>query len=68
MAEGSSREKWNHTSALLAMQANCHRGKGRKLRPGDFHPHQHRRKKQPTPKSEEGFQLLKRVFVDNKKQ
>lgn len=66
MADGRSRELWNHTSAVLAMVANIHRDpkKGRPLRPADFHP-------LATPKGEPEppqapVSLLKTIFVDQR--
>jgi hypothetical protein len=40
MADSASRERWQHTSALMALLANCHRDpkKTRPFRPKDFHP------------------------------
>ena len=41
MAEGLGRERWAHTSALMALVANVNRDpkKGRALRPSDFDPY-----------------------------
>jgi len=40
MAEGKARQHWDHTSSLLAQQANLNRGKGdRPRRPSEFHPY-----------------------------
>jgi len=41
MAEARDRQQWGHTSALLAMLANCHRDpkKGRAAKPSDFDPY-----------------------------
>lgn len=41
MAEGRSRAAWGHTSAVLAMLANCHRDpkKTRPYRAAQFNPH-----------------------------
>ncbi len=40
MAEGRQREAWNHTAALLALLANCHRDPRRSsaFTVTDFHP------------------------------
>lgn len=62
MADGRSREAWNHTSALLAMLANVHRDrKKRPLQPADFHPYA-KAKQGRLPKAP--VSLLKTVFVD----
>jgi hypothetical protein len=66
MAEECIRERWNHTSSLLAMLANANRDpkKGRALRPADFHPMQQAAvAKAPVLKGDLG--MLKSVFVDN---
>jgi hypothetical protein len=65
MAEGVAQDRWNHTSALLAMLANVNRDpkKGRAFKPADFHPiHDAKVAKQPplcAPVS-----LLKTIFID----
>ena len=62
MAEGRSRERWNHTAAVLAMQANCHRDPKKRRRPftpGDFLP----REERPKEKTKD-LSILKTVFVD----
>lgn len=41
MAEARRKDAWDHTSALLAMLANCNRDpkkRPRPYRPADFHP------------------------------
>jgi hypothetical protein len=43
MAEARSRERWAHTSALLALTANVHRDHRKKpapYKPADFNPYQ----------------------------
>jgi len=44
MAEGRRRERWTHTSHLMALFANCHRDpkKGKPLAPRDFDPYARR--------------------------
>lgn len=40
MGEGLGRAQWQHTSSILAMLANCNRGKhGRPYSPADFDPY-----------------------------
>ena len=65
MAEGRTREAWNHTSALLALMANAHRDpkKSSPFKPADFHP---LAKRTSAPAVKVGVQMLKRVFVDNR--
>jgi hypothetical protein len=66
MAEARSRERWAHTSALLALTANAHRDpkKTRPFQPADFDPH--RRGKEPVA-AKVGIAVLKQVFVDRPK-
>ena len=43
MAEARCRERWAHTSAVLALIANVHRDQRKKptpYKPADFNPHQ----------------------------
>ena len=65
MAEARHRRAWDHTSAVLALLANCHRDpkKTRPFKPADFHPSTARRvNRAPLPKAD--ITLLKAVFVD----
>ncbi len=66
MAEARSRERWSHTSAVLALLANCHRDPRKKptpYQPADFNPYQ-RRRERPVRKA--SIQVLKQVFVDRR--
>jgi hypothetical protein len=66
MAEARSRERWAHTSALLALTANFHRDQRRKptpYRPADFNPH-HRKQESLAHKA--SIEVLKQVFVDRR--
>jgi len=66
MAEARSRERWAHTSALLALIANVHRDHRKKptpYKPADFNPH-HRRRELPVRKA--SIEVLKQVFVDRR--
>ena len=65
MADARHRDEWNHTSALLALLANCHRDpkKHRAFKPGDFHP-QPAKQREPAPLPPADITLLKTVFVD----
>jgi hypothetical protein len=40
MAAGAEAARWNHTAALMALLANCHRDprRHRPYQPADFHP------------------------------
>ena len=41
MADGRQRDAWNHTAALMALTANCHRDPKQRstpFEPNDFHP------------------------------
>ncbi|MBI5725922.1 MAG: hypothetical protein HZA50_18325 [Planctomycetes bacterium] len=64
MAEARSRDRWAHTSSLLAMLANVNRDpkKCRAFRPEDFDPHE--RQKKPLIVKNEGIDILKKVFID----
>ena len=65
MAEARHRREWDHTSAVLALLANCHRDpkKTRPFKPTDFHPATARRvNRAPLPKAD--IRVLKAVFVD----
>ncbi len=64
MAEAKNRQAWAHTSALLALTANCHRDpkKTRPFQPADFHPHERSNKKPAHMKV--GIGILKQVFVN----
>jgi hypothetical protein len=62
MAEGRQREAWNHTAALLALLANCHRDP-RRSRPftvTDFHP----LTEPPPPPPRADITILKAIFID----
>jgi hypothetical protein len=67
MAEAASRQRWAHTSAVLALLANAHRDpkKTRPFQPADFNPHL--RRKEPVA-AKVGIAVLKQVFVDRPKQ
>ncbi|HUS46160.1 MAG TPA: hypothetical protein VM219_09055 [Phycisphaerae bacterium] len=68
MAEGCSRERWNHTASLMAHLANISpfRKKGRTLQPKDFHPFQTGRRKGGLRLTKENIGILKQVFVRSK--
>lgn len=38
MLEGKNESSWAAASALMALVANCHRGKGRAFGPDEFNP------------------------------
>ena len=63
MAEAAGRQRWAHTSAVLALVANAHRDpkKGRPFTTADFNPHLRRR--EPVA-AKVGIAVLKQVFVD----
>jgi len=63
MAEGHSRDAWNHTAQLLAMVYNAHRGKGARLmKPAEFNPLIEKAAKPATKTND--LSILKQVFVD----
>lgn len=52
MVEARSAAQWNHTAALLALVANCHRDPKKRPRPftpRTFHPHHQARRLQHEP-------------------
>ena len=63
MAEARSHHDWNHTAAVMALLANCHRDpkKSKTFKPNDFHPHTQRRTERM---STVPVSVLKQVFVD----
>ena len=64
MAEGRGREMWHHTSAVLALMANCNRDpkRSRAFSPADFNPYASRRRR-GTPITAANIDVLKRIFV-----
>jgi hypothetical protein len=69
MAEGRSREAWEHTSSILAMIANVNRTKStsRKFTPLDFDPYRAEKKREAKrhPVETVDIAVLKAVFVDS---
>lgn len=63
LGEAHSREAWNHTAALMALIANCHRDpkKGRAFRATDFHPSA-RREDKGLLVTKENIGLMKDAF------
>ena len=51
MADGAMRERWSHTSSLMALLANLHRDprKGKRFGPDDFDPFARQRKNAQPP-------------------
>jgi hypothetical protein len=63
MAEARQREAWSHTSQLLAMLYNAHRGRAaRAMKPIEFHPFADNRQAQAAKTKD--LSILKQVFVD----
>jgi len=64
MAEARQREAWNHTAALLALLANCHRDPRRSsaFTVTDFHPLAE--PAAPPPRAD--IRVLKAVFIDGR--
>ena len=65
MAEARAAMEWTHTSAVLAMLANCHRDpkKSRAFTPSDFNPLEARRRKRVLGRTKD-LSILRTVFVD----
>lgn len=68
MAEAKSKDNWAHTSAALAMLANCHRDpkKAKTFKPQDFDPHVIAEKRKPVTRTSD-LGLLKTIFVERDK-
>ena len=68
MAEARSRDNWSHTSAILAITANCHRDpkKFRPFTPADFDPHASADKKKTRIRTRD-LGILKQIFVDKER-
>ena len=66
MAEARQSEDWNHTAAILALLANCHRDpkKTRPFKPADFHPRPPERPHRGPPAPKTDISILKAVFVE----
>ena len=64
MSEGRCRERWHHTSAVLAMLVNVNSDpkKGSPAKPSDFNPYVERPAKKPARKV--GVSFLKAVLID----
>ena len=63
MAEGRTRESWNHTSVVLALLANVHRDPRRRsdpFMPAEFHPYERPRAAEPL---KVDITVLRDVFV-----
>ncbi len=70
MAEAECRERWNHTSAAMALLANIHRDrkKGRAFRPSDFNPYERgRRCREGIRLARGNMGLLKQAFVSERR-
>ena len=65
MAEGLGRERWAHTSAVMALIANAHRDpkKAGVFTPDDFNPFAEREARIVLPDRKEAFRLMKQVFI-----
>jgi len=66
MAEGLGRERWAHTSTLLAMIANAHRDpkKTRPFKPSDFDPYADSSHRGDAVEIDKGnVQLLREAFT-----
>jgi hypothetical protein len=59
MASAAAEERWNHTSAILAMLANVNRTKGKPIGPDAFHP----LKRHGSDKMKADITVLRDVFV-----
>ena len=68
MAEAKSRDQWNHTAAVLALVANCHRDpkKTGAFKPEQFNPLAEKPEPVKLKDKDEAFAILKQVFVDRR--
>jgi len=66
MAEARGKERWAHTSAIMALVANAHRDpkKTRAFKPSDFNPYH--APKRVVGKTKD-LSILKKVFVEKRK-
>jgi hypothetical protein len=60
MAQARSRDNWAHTSAVLAMLANCNRARGPAFAPADFDPH---KQQAPRVADKEDLTFMKELFT-----
>jgi hypothetical protein len=66
MADARFDVDWSHTSAVLAMLANCNldpKKRSRPYIPADFHPSHRRPAAKPTEKAAD-LKILKTLFVE----
>ncbi len=65
MAEARAKDRWAHTSSIMALVANVNRDpkKTRAFRPSDFNPYAERSPR-GIPLTASNIGLLKAVFVD----
>jgi len=63
MADGAMRERWSHTSSLMALHANLNRDprKGKRFTPEDFDPFSRGNKRKP-PAIPADITVLRDVF------
>ena len=62
LAEARQREAWSHTSQILAMVYNSHRGKGtRPMKPAEFNPFIEKTT-EPVAQTND-LSILKEVFI-----
>jgi len=68
MAEGSGRERWAHTSAVMALIANVNRDpkKGRAFRPSDFDPYARQDRRSRKVADKQSLALLKEALEARK--
>lgn len=65
MAEGRCKERWRHTSSILAMLVNVNKGKkGRAAKASDFDPYARRGKPAGAKPKKANIGILKALFVD----
>ena len=68
MAEARGRDLWGHTSAVLAMVANCNRDpkRSRPFSPADFNPYAARKGRGGVPITAANIDILCQLFVKEK--
>jgi len=70
MAEARGKDRWSHTSHLMALLANIHRNHRRRLtafRPADFNPHMSSSAPSAIRVTRDNIDVLK-VFLPKKKE
>jgi len=68
MAEARGSAAWDHTAAVLAMLANCHRDPKKQglVQPSRFHPYRREEGRRGIPITSDTIGLLKKAFIEDR--